>query len=202
MQGKTNWWPKFLLALAAWSYSQYAASAAVIDEDVFDGVTYYLISPASWHDSQSEAESMGGHLAVINSMEEQEFIYNTFGPSALAAAPASGKVNMWIGLTDQDMDGELEACDDSDVTFEHFFPDQPQRNFSDEMFMGIRVRGSNDNFPVGKWIDIVSNTRLGDLSYGVVKVVTAAPEPAAWMLALAGAIGLRLVMARRSDRAG
>jgi hypothetical protein len=192
MQSKHLRWSAILLSFAIWPVLNRAALASIIDEAVFDGVSYFLISPGSWHDSQSQAESMGGHLAIINDMEEQEFIYSHFGPSALAAAPASGKVNLWLGVTDQDMDGELEAVDESDVAFEYFFPDQPQRNFTDEMFMGIRVRGWNDNFPVGKWIDIVSNTRLGDLSYGIVEMPSVVPEPASWILALTGAACLRL----------
>jgi hypothetical protein len=65
------------------------------------------------------------------------------------------------------------------------------------MFMGIRVRGWNDGFPVGKWIDIVSDTRLGDLSYGIVEMPSVVPEPAAWMLAITGAICLRHGLSRR-----
>jgi hypothetical protein len=201
MQSRFSTRSPILLAVAMWAIFNRAAPASIIDEAVFNGVSYYLISPGSWHDSQSQAQSMGGHLAVIDNMEEQEFIYSHFGPGALAASPASGKVNLWLGLTDEDMDGELEACNDSVVAFEYFFPEQPQRNHTDEMFMGIRVRGWNDSFPVGKWIDIVSNTRLGDLSYGVVEVPPVVPEPAAWMLALCGAVCLRLAIIRRRRNA-
>jgi hypothetical protein len=199
MQSKFLTRSPILLAIAMWAIFGHAAQASVIDEAVFNGVRYYLISPGSWHDSESQAQAMGGHLAVIEDMEEQEFIYSRFGSAALAASPASGKVNLWLGLTDQDMDGEFEATNGSEVAFEYFFTNQPQRNHTDEMFMGIRVRGWNDSFPVGKWIDIVSNTRLGDLSYGVVKVPVAVPEPAAWVLALTGAFCLwRAAACKRS----
>jgi hypothetical protein len=90
------------------------------------------------------------------------------------------------------MDGTLETCDGSTATFENFFTDQPQRNFTDEMFMGIRVRGWNDSFAVGRWIDIVPDTRLGDLSYGVVKVPAVVPEVPTWVSAVFGLVGALL----------
>jgi hypothetical protein len=195
---------KCVIAVVFWSFLNHAAQAAIIDEAELSGVRYYLIAASSWHDSESEAQAMGGHLAVINSMAEHNFIYNRFGPAALASAPASGKVNLWLGFSDRNMDGNLETCDGSQAVFTNFFPEQPQRNFTDEMFMGIRVRGLNDDFPVGKWIDIVSNTRLGDLSFGIVEI-TPVPEPAAWLLVfcgLGGGIALRDRLSKSWFRGG
>jgi hypothetical protein len=124
-------------------------------------------------------------LVTVNSAAEHDFIYNNFGPTAIANAPATGKVNLWIGLCDPLMDDGLEWCDGSAVDYLNFFPEQPQQNHNDEMFMGIRVRGRNSSVPVGRWIDIVSDTRLGDLNFGVVEV-TPVPEPALGLLLVSG----------------
>src|SRR5262245_27122760 len=55
------------------------------------------------------------------------------------------------------------------------------KTYYDEKFIGIRVRGKDASFPVGKWIDIVSDTRLGDLNYGVVEVQSML-DPSSWEL--------------------
>jgi hypothetical protein len=122
---------------------------------------------------------------------------NSFRDSALAAAPESGKVNLWLGLSDQNLDGVLETCDDSIPSYQNFFTNQPQQNYSDEMFMGIRVRGEQDDTRVGKWIDIVSDTRLGDLSFGVVEMPAAVPEPSTWISMLGGVLLISVAKRRR-----
>jgi hypothetical protein len=159
------------------------ARAAILQELQFEGRTYYLLASKWWHESEQEAVSLGGHLVTIDSVAEHNFIYNNFGPTALAHAPSSGKVNLWMGLCDPSMDQNYEWCDGAEVDYLNFFADQPQRNHSDEMFMGIRVRGRNSSVPVGKWIDIVSDPRLGDLNFGVVEVV---PEPSLAIMMLSG----------------
>jgi hypothetical protein len=161
------------------------ARAAILQELEYEGHTYYLLAAKWWHESEEEAASLGGHLVTINDAAEHDFIYSNFGPTAIANAPATGKVNLWIGLCDPLMDNGLEWCDGAAVDYLNFFPDQPQQNSSDEMFMGIRVRGRNSSVPVGKWIDIVSDPRLGDLNFGVVEVAPV-PEPAAEMLLASG----------------
>jgi hypothetical protein len=164
-----------------------SASATIIQTEVFEGRTYHLLAAKWWHESEDEAVSLGGHLVTINDLAEHNFVYDTFGETALANAPASGKVNLWIGLCDMTLDGSYQWCDGSAIDYMNFFSDQPQRNHSDETFMGIRVRGRNSSVPVGRWIDIVSDTRLGDLNFAVVEV-TPVPEPAVWMLLASGAV--------------
>jgi hypothetical protein len=174
------------------------ARAAILQELQFEGRTYYLLASKWWHESEQEAVSLGGHLVTIDSVAEHNFIYNNFGPTALANAPTSGKVNLWMGLCDPLMDQNYEWCDGAAIDYLNFFPDQPQRNHSDEMFMGIRVRGSNSSVPVGKWIDIVSDTRLGDLNFGVVEVV---PEPSLVVMMIgSSACAIAWMIRQRSRR--
>ena len=58
-----------------------------------NGHDYYLLSLNCWTISETEAESLGGTLAVIDNAGEQEWVYSTFG--------SYGGVNrggLWIGL--------------------------------------------------------------------------------------------------------
>lgn len=176
------------------------ARAAILQELEYEGHTYYLLAAKWWHESEEEAASLGGHLVTLNNAAEHDFVYSNFGPTAIASAPTTGKVNLWIGLCDPLMDDGLEWCDGAAVDYLNFFPGQPQQNHNDEMFMGIRVRGRNASVPVGKWIDIVSDTRLGDLNFGVVEVVSPVPEPALGMLLVSGAAFVIVWKFCRRDR--
>jgi len=172
-----------------------AAQATIISTQTFGGHTYHLLAADSWQDSQSEAQSLGGNLVTVNNAAENDFLYGVFGPIALTNARATGKVNLWLGTNDMDVEGTWKWASGLTSSYSNWFSNQPQDNFGDEDFGGIRVRGATSGVPVGKWIDIVSDNRLGDLSFGIVEINSAsvenppAPEPGAFVLAaLGGAI--------------
>jgi hypothetical protein len=187
---------------------QTAASATVIHTDQFflNGHTYHLLAASSWNLAEQEAVSLGGHLVTINSVLENAFVYNTFKQFALNASPATGKVNLWLGYNDAAVEGTFVWVSGQTPTYTDWFDDQPQKEFNDEDYAGIRVRGSDGSVPVGHWIDIVANLRLDDLSYGVVEVEglgPGAPEPSAFVLAiLGGTIGIGGRFLRRRQRVG
>ena len=193
-------WPSLLAALVIAAVTQ-RADAAVIYSIEHNGDVYALLAPDTWENSQAQAQALGGHLVTINNMDEHNFVYNTFAPIALSHAPATGKVNLWIGMWDPTMDGSYAWIDGSPVDFMNFFPDQPQQNFDDEMYMGIRVRGRNDTVPVGKLIDIVGDDRLGDLNFGVVRITESpsVPEPATWAMLVPAVAVMTFVMLRRRN---
>jgi len=168
------------------------ASATVIATQTFSGHTYKLLDASSWQAAQAEAESLGGDLVTVNNAAENNFILTTFGPTALAHSQDTGKVNLWLGITDQDVEGTWKWISGLSSSFTDWFEDQPQHGFNDEDFGGIRLRGSSSKVPVGHWIDIVSDSRLGDRSFGVVEIASGsvenppAPEPASIVLAAMG----------------
>ncbi len=57
---------------------------------------YVAVQENTWTGAEDAARSLGGHLATINSKEEDVFLQATFGTSA----PLSGGYNWgyWIGL--------------------------------------------------------------------------------------------------------
>jgi hypothetical protein len=194
----------FVFAVAA--FGMRCAQAAIISTQTFGGNTYHLLDAKSWQASQTEAQTLGGNLVTVNSAAENNFLYGVFGPIALANSPASGKVNLWLGTTDMDVEGVWKWVSGLTSSYSNWFANQPQDTYGDEDYGGIRVRGANATVPVGKWIDIVSNGRLGDRSFGIVEILSGSienppvPEPGAFVLAaLGGAIvvGKRYVNRRR-----
>ncbi|HVV98938.1 MAG TPA: C-type lectin domain-containing protein [Planctomycetaceae bacterium] len=62
----------------------------------FGGHEYALIQgPETWHRAQKRCEAMGGHLAILDSVPESEFV------RTLVATPWA-----WIGGSDEDKEGE------------------------------------------------------------------------------------------------
>jgi Lectin C-type domain len=70
-------------------------SAAIIAGPITNPAThheYYLLSADSWTASETEAEHLGGTLAIVKNAGEQEWIFSTF------ANYGGTNRNLWIGL--------------------------------------------------------------------------------------------------------
>src|SRR4051794_15802580 len=85
------------IGFAAVVLSASLANATVIATQTFSGHTYKLLDASSWQGAQTEAQTLGGNLVTVNNAAENNFILTTFGPTALAHSPATGKVNLWLG---------------------------------------------------------------------------------------------------------
>ena len=62
-----------------------------------NGHTYYLLDTDGskwWHQVESEAVSMGGHLATINDDEENQWVLSTFSEHAINYASLHNRVIM------------------------------------------------------------------------------------------------------------
>ncbi|XP_015326781.1 C-type lectin domain family 4 member E isoform X2 [Bos taurus] len=80
----------------------------------------YLFSPdtMSWRASLKNCSSMGAHLVVINTQEEQEFLYYT----------KPRKKEFYIGLTDQVTEGQWQWVDGTPFTKSLSFWDAGEPN--------------------------------------------------------------------------
>lgn len=59
--------------------------------------TYYLLEPATWTASEAKAITLGGHLATVRNLAENNWIYSQFSMFNYAGKTARG---LWIGLND------------------------------------------------------------------------------------------------------
>ena len=57
-----------------------------------NGHDYYLLGSDTWSNSETEAESLGGTLAIVKNAAQEDWIYSTFA--------SHGQLNrvLWIGL--------------------------------------------------------------------------------------------------------
>ncbi|MBI1924922.1 PEP-CTERM sorting domain-containing protein [Candidatus Poribacteria bacterium] len=139
-----------------------------------NGHTYFLLSQNTWTASEAEAVSLGGHLATINDAAEDSFVFGTFSPIVLPLAPVSF-TSLWIGLNDAAIEGTFVWVSGESSPYINWHPGNPQGTFADEDYVGIVV---NPAFGTpGLWHDIVSDSRLGDVVFGVVEVPVPDPSP-------------------------
>lgn len=87
---------KLLLAAAATICTLLPAAVlggpAVLDSAInpANGHTYYLLANSDWTDAENAAIGLGGHLATIRSLAENNWIWNRWGTNR----------DLWIGLYD------------------------------------------------------------------------------------------------------
>jgi hypothetical protein len=155
-----------------------------------NGHSYYVISPQSWTQAEKEAQSLGGHLATIRSVEENAWIAKNIlvdfsplgGPDLLNSA-------LWIGLYDptRDKNGPHELsflwAGGEPVSYSNWAtPTEPNNYNGVEFFAEINYPYIAGYGALGTWND----TRIdGELTgnFGIAEVV---PEPCSIVLLAMG----------------
>ncbi|MGI8966091.1 MAG: C-type lectin domain-containing protein [Limisphaerales bacterium] len=180
--------------------TSFTASATILQTETFKGHTYHLLDSSFWNAAEAEALTLGGHLVTINDAVENAFVLSTFTNTAVAHAPPSSKISLWIGLSDAQTEGTFIWSSGAPVLFTNWAPIQPEGNVADEDYAGIFANWEYFGGTIGQWHDIVSDNRFGDVPYGVVEVV---PEPTSAVLLLSGlAFCLRSRTLRTQKRNG
>ncbi len=118
-----------------------------IPGDTFAGVhnnhKYFLSDyETSWTSAHLMALSVGGNLASVQDNAENLFlagIANTVGNS------------IWIGFTDQDVEGTFVWTDGSPVTFTNWSPGEPN-NLGDEDYTELYSNGIWNDIPANAWL--------------------------------------------------
>jgi hypothetical protein len=82
----------------------------------------FFDEPASWSDAEQGCVAWGGHLASVESSQEDAFLDGL--PSALGASAASTP-GVWLGGTDAARDGQFVWSDGGMLVFNGFAANQP-----------------------------------------------------------------------------
>lgn len=125
-----------------------------------NGHDYYLIEPTSWLGAQIEAQRMDGHLAVIETAAENQWIADTFNRFG---------VGFWIGYHDSRVEGQFRAVNGTLSTFRNFAPNQPD-NDQGEDYVEMWVGGVwNDRNAVSVIPGLVEVAPLPEILAGPVR---------------------------------
>ncbi len=107
-----------------WPLPEVNTSCTKCDHDYIDNFVYmgqynghrYFCSKyaATWEDAHEKAQYLGGHLAIINSEEENHYLSNLITVRSA-----------YIGLTDKEYEGTFEWVNGEPVTYSNWYPGQP-----------------------------------------------------------------------------
>jgi alpha-tubulin suppressor-like RCC1 family protein len=160
----TRW--KILIALA-WLLWAKPAHAGILQGPVVNpanGHTYYLLTENTWLNSQAEAQALGGNLVSVNDAAENTWLMTTFSPFFTTS------FQLWIGLTDQTVEGQYQWISGEPATFANWGQGEPNNYVPDEDF-AFMVGTSIYGLPPGTWVDSSSLPSPSTGSYcGVVEI--------------------------------
>jgi hypothetical protein len=89
----------------------------------FGGSCYQAFGElASWDIAEQRCSAWGGHLASVQSLDEDEFLDDWPAQLGITFADGSG---IWLGGTDADVEGDFRWLDDSSLSFLGWAPNQP-----------------------------------------------------------------------------
>jgi hypothetical protein len=187
---------KILLTMAGLGSICFASQAITIlgiNQNPANGHTYALLSSATWTDSETYAQSLGGHLVTINDAAENAWVYNTF----ISLTRGATQPGLWIGLNDAAVEGSMRWASGEPVTYTHWYPGEPNNSAGGgpggEDY--VAMQGPIDPLP-GTWNDLNNTAGNGVAQgnfFGVVEIV---PEVSS-TFALAGLAALGIVMFRK-----
>jgi hypothetical protein len=168
---------KLLLAAAATIFSLFNSvvlgGPVVLDTAInpANGHTYYLLDSSDWTNAENAAVGLGGHLATINDLAENNWIWDRWGTNR----------NLWIGLYDPiigDGGGTQHAADfvwtsGDSSNYRNWRPGEP--NGDDYTYVLAKGLGGG-----GQWNDIGNVTSIAGQPplYGVVEVGFCSPHQA------------------------
>ena len=100
-------------------------------------------------EAQAQAESLGGHLVVINSAAEQNFVYSMVqgntDPSLGTASDGGGAIYVWLGGNDSSREGTWVWVNGDPFTYTNWGRREPDNfnNNQDGLALGL------ENWPFG-----------------------------------------------------
>ncbi|HET6407494.1 MAG TPA: choice-of-anchor tandem repeat NxxGxxAF-containing protein, partial [Chthoniobacteraceae bacterium] len=148
----------------------FSTFATIIHGPVVHPVTghrYYLLSNASWYDSQQEATGLHGNLVTINDAGENQWIIDTF--STVQGVTRQ----LWTGLNDTVLEGTFAWASGEPVTYANWQSGEPSGGPEDDDAVQIYP---SPNANEGKWND---TARASTSLHGIVELPAASPPTVA-----------------------
>jgi alpha-tubulin suppressor-like RCC1 family protein/subtilisin-like proprotein convertase family protein len=147
----------------------------IVQGPVLDPATghyYYLLDATNWTTSELWAEQLGGHLATIDTANEENWVYDTF--------TAYGTLNrkLWIGLTNSGLNKPFGwSSGETNVTYDNWLATQPLNCDGNRNYTAILgpTNSSPTNALPGLWVladnnGFICHSPATNRIYGVVEV--------------------------------
>jgi serine/threonine protein kinase len=117
-----------------------------LDAKSLNGHAYkFFPEQLSWHEAKKRCEALGGHLVIIETPEENAFLAKLITDG--------GKIDSWIGATDEGFEGQWRWVDGRNMTWTNWFKQQPNNKAGVEHFGLMSNRKLVDGFIGWEWSD-------------------------------------------------
>src|SRR5215203_1634148 len=137
-------------------------SAAILGGPLTNGANghvYFLLTTNTWLAAETEAVSLGGHLASLNGPAEDLWVYTNFASFGGSARTLS------IGLTDAEIEGTFHWINGDESAYRNWGSGEPNNANGSEDYGAIFPPGNNR---AGHWNDYPYDAGLYN---GVVEVI-------------------------------
>ncbi|HEY2249895.1 MAG TPA: family 16 glycoside hydrolase, partial [Planctomycetaceae bacterium] len=111
------------------------------DASRFKGHAYkFFPEVLTWHEAKSRCEEIGGHLAIISSAAENNFVAEL----AKQGIPQWGnKDGVWLGATDEKQEGDWRWIDEQSLGFKAWGRGQPNNKDNNEHYLMLYLAEGN-----------------------------------------------------------
>ncbi len=107
----------------------------------YQGEWYYRLSRSAATEAQKVARSFGGNLVTIDSFPKNQFVRQVVGDAGGGALP-----RLWIGTTDEPLEGFFRWMSGSTSTYANWASGEPNNFLNQEHFVEMYADGTwNDN---------------------------------------------------------
>lgn len=110
-----------------------------------NGHTYHLLDVSNWTDAEAAAVALGGHLTTIDDVNESIWITTTF--AQWGGVPR----HIWIGLTDEVVEGTFEWVDGTPLNYTNWNWQEPNNALGNNPIQGEDYVTC---YPGGEWLDL------------------------------------------------
>lgn len=83
-------------------------------------------SVTTWEEAKAFCENLGGHLAIISSQEENDYVYNLMKESGYDSA--------YFGLTDKEEEGKWICVDGTSAEYVNWNSEEPSNSYDGENY--------------------------------------------------------------------
>ncbi len=118
----------------------------------FGGHFYQVVpSAVTWQAARDAASALGGHLPIVNSTEENQFLFATY--NSTGATNLLHGDSFWLGATDEALEGIWRWIDGTPVEggYQNWAPGEPLNQGAEEDYLAMVVLSAPQN--VSKWND-------------------------------------------------
>ncbi len=124
----------------------------------FEGHTYTIVvDKKNWQMANRDAQSRGGYLVEISSPKEQRFLEKFIDDHLKEKITP-----IWIGLTDEELEGEWKWTNGMPLVFTNWQKNQPSNNNSitPEHYCVIWHKNERVGAKKGQWNDVAGDNNL------------------------------------------